>query len=157
MLFRSLPYDPVRDFVPVALFGIQPNVLVASTQSGFKTVADLVAATKAKPGTLTFASAGIGSTSHMAAERFRLAANIDVRHIPFREGGLTEVMAGRIDFYFLPIAPALPLIKDGKLVALAVSTAQRAASLPEVPTTAEAGLKDASYHFWTGLFAPAVF
>src|ERR1700738_4577940 len=102
VLHKSLPYDPVRDFIAVALFGIQPNVLVASTQSGFKTIADLVAAAKAKPETLTFASAGIGSTSHMAAERFRLAANIDVRHIPFREGGLTEVMAGRIDYYFLP-------------------------------------------------------
>ena len=93
VLHRSLPYDPAKDFVSVAMFGVQPNVLVASKDSGFKTVADLVAAAKAKPGTLTFASGGIGSTSHLAAERFRLAANIDVRHIPFREGGLTEVIS----------------------------------------------------------------
>ena len=122
VLHKSLPYNPVRDFVPVVLFGTQPNVLVASAKSGFKTVADLVAAAKGKPGTLTFASAGIGSTSHMAAERFRLAANIDVRHIPFREGGLTEVMAGRIDFYFLPLAAAASALETGKLAVLAVST-----------------------------------
>ncbi|MGC1669665.1 MAG: tripartite tricarboxylate transporter substrate-binding protein, partial [Pseudolabrys sp.] len=84
VLHKTLPYDPVRDFVPVVLIGTSPNLLVASAQSGFKTLADLVVAAKAKPGTLTFASAGIGSSSHMAAERFRLAANIDVRHVPFR-------------------------------------------------------------------------
>ena len=155
VLHKSLPYDPVRDFVPVALFGIQPNVLVASTQSGFKTVADLVAAAKAKPETLTFASAGIGSTSHMAAERFRLAANIDVRHIPFREGGLTEVMAGRIDFYFLPLAAAASALATGKLAVLAVSTPKRAALLPSVPTLAEAGYPNAGSSFWVGLSAPA--
>ncbi len=106
VLHKSLPYDPAKDFIPVALIGISPNVLIVSKASGFKTVADLVNAAKAKPGTITFASAGIGSSSHMAAERFRLAAGIDVRHVPFREGGLTEVMAGRIDFYFIPLAAA---------------------------------------------------
>ena len=155
VLHKSLPYDPVRDFVPVALFGVQPNVLVASTQSGFKTVADLVAAAKAKPGTLTFASGGIGSTSHLAAERFRLAANIDVRHIPFREGGLTEVMAGRIDFYFIPLAAAASALSTGKLVELAVSTPKRAPLLPSVPTVAEAGYPNAESSFWVGLSAPA--
>ena len=94
-LHRRLGYDPLGDFIPVVLIGTSPNLLIASRDSGFKTVADLVAAAKAKPGALTFASAGIGSSSHMAAERLRLAANIDVRHIPFREGGLNEVMAGR--------------------------------------------------------------
>jgi tripartite-type tricarboxylate transporter receptor subunit TctC len=155
VLHKSLPYDPVRDFVPVALFGVQPNVLVASTQSGFKTVAALVAAAKAKPGTLTFASGGIGSTSHLAAERFRLAANIDVRHIPFREGGLTEVMAGRIDFYFIPLAAAASALSTGKLVELAVSTPKRAPLLPSVPTVAEAGYPNAESSFWVGLSAPA--
>ncbi|MFZ0353629.1 MAG: tripartite tricarboxylate transporter substrate-binding protein, partial [Pseudolabrys sp.] len=90
VLHKTLPYDPVRDFIPVVLIGTSPNLLVASAKSGFKTVADLVAAAKANPGTLTFASAGIGSSSHMAAERFRLAANIDIRHVPFREGGLMQ-------------------------------------------------------------------
>ena len=155
VLHKSLPYDPVRDFVPVAIFGSQPNVLVASQQSGFKTVADLVAAAKAKPGTLTFASAGIGSTSHMAGERFRLATGIDVRHIPFREGGLTEVMAGRIDFYFIPLAAAAAGLNSGKLTVLAVSTAKRSALLPDAPTIAEAGYPAAASGFWVGLSAPA--
>jgi len=154
VLHRTLPYDPLNDFVPVALFGIQPNVLVASTQSGFKTVADLVAAAKAKPGTLTFASAGIGSSSHMAAERFRLAANIDVRHVPFRETGITEVMAGRIDFYFIPVAAAAAVLGSGKLAILAVSSPQRMPLLPDVPTIVEAGYPNAVFRFWTGLSAP---
>jgi tripartite-type tricarboxylate transporter receptor subunit TctC len=155
VLHTHLPYDPVRDFVPVAMFGTQPNVLVASKQSGFKTVADLVAAAKAKPGTLTFASAGVGSTSHMAGERFRLATNINVRHIPFREGGLTEVMAGRIDFYFIPLAAAASALASGKLNVLAVSTDKRSALLPDVPTVAEAGFPGAESSFWVGLSAPA--
>jgi tripartite-type tricarboxylate transporter receptor subunit TctC len=155
VLHKNLPYDPVHDFIPVALFGIQPNVLVASTQSGFKTIADLVSAAKAKPATLTFASAGIGSTSHMAAERFRLAANIEVRHVPFRQGGLTEVMAGRIDYYFLPLAAAVSAIATGKLAVLAVSARRRAALLPSVPTLAEAGYPNAESSFWVGLSAPA--
>jgi tripartite-type tricarboxylate transporter receptor subunit TctC len=155
VLHKHLLYDPARDFVPVALFGTQPNVLVASKQSGFKTVADLVAAAKAKPGTLTFASAGIGSTSHMAGEKFRLATKIDVRHIPFRENGLAEVMAGRIDFYFLPLAAAASALTSGKLTVLAVSTAKRAALLPDVPTVAEAGYPSAESNFWVGLSAPA--
>jgi tripartite-type tricarboxylate transporter receptor subunit TctC len=153
-LHKSLPYDPIRDFVPVAIFGSQPNVLVASQESSFKTVADLVAAAKAKPGTLTFASAGIGSTSHMAGERFRLATGIDVRHIPFREGGLTEVMAGRIDYYFIPLAAAAAALNSGKLTVLAVSTAKRSALLPDAPTVAEAGYAAAESGFWVGLSAP---
>ena len=155
VLHKTLPYDPVRDFVPVAMFGRQPNVLVASQQSGFKTVADLVAAAKAKPGSLTFASAGIGSTSHMAGERFRLATGIDVRHIPFREGGLTEVMAGRIDYYFIPLAAAAAALNSGKLTVLAVSTAKRSALLPNAPTVAEAGYPAAESDFWVGLSGPA--
>ena len=155
VLHSHLSYDPLHDFVPVAIFGSQPNVLVASKQSGFKTVADLVAAAKAKPGTLTFASAGIGSTSHMAGERFRLATRIDVRHIPFRENGLAEVMAGRIDFYFIPLAAAASALGSGKLTVLAVSTAKRSPLLPDVPTVAEAGYPGAKSDFWVGLSAPA--
>jgi tripartite-type tricarboxylate transporter receptor subunit TctC len=157
VLHKTLPYDPIRDFAPVILFGIQPSVLVAAPSKGFKTVADLVAAAKAKPGTMNFASAGIGSASHMAAERLRLAAGLDVQHIPFRGPveAFTEVMTGRIDYYFLPIAPALPNITQGKVVALAVSTPMRAPSLPDVPTVAEAGYPDAGYLFWGGLSAPA--
>ena len=155
VLHRSLPYDPANDFASVALFGVQPNVLVASIQSGFKTVADLVAAAKGKPGTLTFASAGVGSSSHMAGERLRLAAKIDVRHVPFREGGLTEVMAGRIDFYFLPLAAAASALQSGKLTVLAVSSLKRVALLPNVPSIAEAGYPNAEFRFWVGLSVPA--
>jgi tripartite-type tricarboxylate transporter receptor subunit TctC len=155
VLHKTLPYDPVRDFVPVALIGTSPNVLMVSKQSGFKTVADLVAAAKAKPGAMTFASAGIGSSSHMAAERFRLAANIDVRHVPFREGGLTEVMAGRIDFYFIPLAAAVSALGNDKLTVLAVSSPDRAPLLPDVPSIVEAGYPGAVFRFWNGLSAPA--
>ena len=155
VLHKNLPYDPLKDFVHVASFGVQPNVLVTSTQSGFKTVADLVAAAKAKPGTLTFASAGIGSSSHMAGERFRLAADIDVRHVPFRDQGLTEVMAGRIDYYFVPLAAAASALGSGKLNVLAVSSPKRNALLPDVPSIAEAGYPKAEFRFWVGLSAPA--
>jgi len=155
VLHRTLPYDPVRDFVPVVMIGTSPNVLVASKASGFKTLGDLVAAAKAKPGTLTFASAGIGSSSHMAAERFRLAAKIDVRHVPFREGGLLEVMAGRIDFYFIPLAAAATALKSDKLTILAVSSPTRVPLLPDVPSVTEAGYPGAVFRFWNGISAPA--
>jgi tripartite-type tricarboxylate transporter receptor subunit TctC len=155
ILHKALTYDPVRDFTPVVLIGTSPNLLVASKQSGFKTVADLIAAAKAKPGTLTFASAGIGSSSHMAAERFRLAAKIDVRHIPFREGGLLEVMAGRIDFYFIPLAAAASVLKSDKLAILAVSSPDRVPLLPDVPSISEAGYPGAVFRFWNGISAPA--
>lgn len=155
VLHSHLPYDPAADFAPVAMFGVQPNVLVASTQSGFHTVADLVAAAKANPGKLTFASAGVGSSSHMAGERLRLAANIDVRHVPFRDQGLTEVMAGRIDYYFIPLAAAASALGSGKLNILAVSSLKRVALLPDVPSIAEAGYPKAEFNFWVGLSAPA--
>jgi tripartite-type tricarboxylate transporter receptor subunit TctC len=154
VLHKTMPYDPVGSFVPVVLIGTSPNLLVASKASGFNTVADLVAAAKAKPGALTFASAGIGSSSHMAAERFRLAAKIDVHHVPFREGGLLEVMAGRIDFYFLPLAAAASALKSDKLTILAVSSPNRVPLLPDVPSIVEAGYPNAIFRFWNGLSAP---
>ena len=157
VLHRTLPYDPLRDFAPVVLFGVQPSVLVAAPSKGWTSVTELVAAAKAGPGTLNFASAGVGSASHWAGERLRLATGINVQHIPFRGPveAFTEVMTGRVDFYYLPIAPALPNIRDGKVVALAVSTPKRAATLPNVPTVAEAGYPDAQYLFWGGVALPA--
>jgi tripartite-type tricarboxylate transporter receptor subunit TctC len=157
VLHKTLPYSPVRDFVPVSLFGVQPSVLVAAPSKGWKSVADLVAAARARPGTLNFASAGVGSASHWAGERLRLATGIDVQHIPFRGPveAFTEVLTGRVDYYYLPIAPALPNIRDGKVVALAVSTPKRAPTLPDVQTVAEAGYPDAQYLFWGGLALPA--
>jgi tripartite-type tricarboxylate transporter receptor subunit TctC len=155
VLHKSLPYDPVKDFVHVVLLGTSPNILVASAETGFKTVADLVKAAKEKPGTLTFASAGIGSSSHMAAERFRLAAKIDVRHIPFKEGGLGQVMAGNIDFYFIPLAAAASALNNERLVVLAVSSPKRVPVIANVPTVVEAGYPDAVFRFWNGISAPA--
>ena len=155
VLHSKLAYNPVNDFVPVVLLGTSPNILVASAKSGFKTVADLVAAAKAKPGTLTFASAGIGSSSHMAAERFRLAAKIDVRHVPFKEGGLVQVMAGNIDFYFIPLAAAAAALNSDKLTILAVSSPTRVPRLPDVPSVTEAGYPGAVFRFWNGISAPA--
>ena len=129
---------------------------MAAPSKGYKTAADLIAAAKAKPGEMNFASAGIGAASHLAAEKFNVAAGIKAQHVPFKGPveALTEVMAGRIDFYFLPLAPALALIKDGKVTALAVSSDKRAPPLPDVPTTAEIGLPTAAYAFWNGLFVP---
>jgi len=154
VLHSKLPYDPIKDFVHVVLLGTSPNILVASAKSGFKSVQDLVKAAKEKPGTLTFASAGIGSSSHMAAERFRLAAKIDVRHVPFKEGGLVQVMAGNIDFYFIPLAAAASAIGSDKLVILAVSSPKRVPVLPNVPSIVEAGYPDAVFRFWNGISAP---
>jgi tripartite-type tricarboxylate transporter receptor subunit TctC len=156
VLHKSLPFDPTKDFAPVVMIGISPSVLVAAPSKGWKSVADLVAAAKAKPGDLIFASAGLGAASHMAAERLRLATKIDVRHVPFRGPGeaFNEVISGRLDFYFLPIAAALPNIKSNRVVALAVSTPERAALLPDVPTVVEAGYPAAQYLFWSGLAFP---
>lgn len=156
-LHKTLPYDTFKDFAAVVPLGFQPTVLVVGMSKPWKTLGELVAAAKAKPGALNFASAGIGAASHLAAERFRISAGFEAQHIPFKGPveALTEVMTGRIDFYFLPIAPALNLIGQGKVRPLAVSTSKRAALLPNVPTTAEAGLKDAAYVFWNGLFLPA--
>ncbi|MPZ41440.1 MAG: tripartite tricarboxylate transporter substrate binding protein [Rhizobiales bacterium] len=156
-LHKSLPYDTFKDFAAVVPLGFQPMVLVVAASKPWKTLGDLVAEAKAKPGVLNFASAGHGAASHLAAERFRISAGFQAQHIPFKGPveALTEVMTGRVDFYFLPIAPALNLIGQGKVRALAVSTSKRAALLPNVPTTAEAGLKGAAYVFWNGLFFPA--
>jgi tripartite-type tricarboxylate transporter receptor subunit TctC len=156
ILHKSLPYDPLRDLQPVAMFGGQPSVLVAAPNKGFKTVADLVAAAKATPGALKFASVGLGSGSYFAAERFVLAAGIDVQHIPYNGPveALIDLKAGRIDFYFVPMPAALPLIAQGKVVALAVSTPYRLADLVDVPALGEAGYPVPAYLFWCGLSAP---
>jgi tripartite-type tricarboxylate transporter receptor subunit TctC len=154
--YPKLAYDPVRDFAGVIPFGTIPNVTVVRPDRGFKTVQDLVAAAK-KSGKFTYASAGVGSATHWAAERLRLAGGYDAVHVPFKGGpeALTEVMAGRVDFTCMGISAALPLIRDGKLVPLAVSSAARSAALPNVPTTLEAGLKDSDYNYWLGLLVPA--
>jgi tripartite-type tricarboxylate transporter receptor subunit TctC len=157
VLHKSLPYKPLEDFAAVFPFGFSPSVLVVSPSKGFNSVADLVAAAKARPGALNYASAGIGAASHIAAERFRVATGINAQHVPFRGPGeaLAEVVAGRVDYYFLPLAAGISLVQSGKLKALAVSTPQRSPLMPEVPTIAEAGYPSAEYLFWGGLFVPS--
>jgi tripartite-type tricarboxylate transporter receptor subunit TctC len=156
-VYPNAGYDPVQDFSGVIPLGNLPNVLVVAPAAGFKTVKDLVAAAKAKNGTITYASAGAGTATHFSAERLRLAAGFEGSHIPFRGGpeAVTEVMTGRVDFYFAPMALVLPLIKDGKLQALAVSSPSRASALPDVPTTLEAGFPNSDYLFWVAVFVPA--
>lgn len=153
--YPSLPYDASKDFACVASFGSVPNVLLISPAKGLKNIKDFVA--KAKEGNMTFSSAGVGSATHWAAERFRISAGFKATHVPFRGGveALTEVMTGRVDFVFIGISSGLPFIKDGKLIPLAVSSAKRSPSLPDVPTTLEAGFANSDYNYWTGMLAPA--
>jgi len=152
----KLAYHPGRDFAAVVPLGISPNVLVVAPAKGFKTVGDLVAAAKARPGALNFSSVGVGSATHMSAERFRASTGIDAVHVPFKGGAeaMSEAIAGRVDFFFGPPALVLPHIRDGKLVALAVNGSSRSPALPDVRTTREAGFRDAEYPIWYGLFAP---
>jgi tripartite-type tricarboxylate transporter receptor subunit TctC len=152
----NVPYDPVKDFSGLTPLGNVPLVLVIAPSKGIKTIKELVAAAKAKPGTINYAAAGIGTPPHLTMERFRLAAGFEGQLVPFKGApeALTEVMTGRVDIYFCPITPAIPLIKDGKVLALAVSSSRRASALPDVPTTVEAGVPDSDFDFWVGAFVP---
>jgi tripartite-type tricarboxylate transporter receptor subunit TctC len=156
-LYPNLGYDPLTDFSAVTPLGIVPSVLVVSRTSGFTTIADFVAAAKAKPGALNFGSAGVGTATHLSAMRFQSSTGVQAVHIPFKGGpeAMKEIIAGRLDFFFAPVGNALPLVKDGALKALVVNSATRSAALPEVPTTAESGFVDAEYPFWIGMFLPA--
>jgi tripartite-type tricarboxylate transporter receptor subunit TctC len=149
-------YD-LKDFTGVTTTISVPAVLVVNPSLGVKSVRDLVAMAKAKPGELTFSSGGFGSGTHFAAELFKSLAAIDVRHVPYRgiPEATTEVVANRIDFTFSPLSSALPLIHTGQLVALAVAPATRVAALPDVPTLAEAGVAGYRWDSWFGLLAPA--
>ena len=153
--YPHIAYSPSKDFAAVAMFGVVPNVLTVAPSSGIKTVKELVE--RAKNGQMTFSSAGVGSATHWAAERFRLAAGFKATHVPFRGGpeALTEVMTGRVDYCCMGISSAMAFIRDGRLVPLAVSTTKRSAALPNVPTTIEAGYPDSDYTFWNGMLAPA--
>lgn len=156
-LYKSLPYDAARDFAPVVPIGISPSVLVVSPARGIKSAHALVAGAKARPGAMNFSSVGVGTATHLSAERLVSSAGISVVHVPFKGGAeaMLEVIAGRADFFFGPVALVLSQIRDGKLLALAVNTTQRSPALPEVPTLQEAGYRDAEYPIWFGLFAPA--
>jgi tripartite-type tricarboxylate transporter receptor subunit TctC len=153
--YPHLSYDPSKDFAGVAMFGVVPNVMTIAPSKGIKTVRELVE--HGKKGGMTYASAGVGSATHWAAERFLQAAGFRATHVPFRGGpeALTEVMAGRVDFCLLGISSSLGLIRNGQLRPLAVSTMRRSPALPDVPTTTEAGYPNSDYTFWNGILAPA--
>ena len=156
-LYGNLPYDTVADFAGVTPLAALPNMLVVAASSPFKSMAELIAAAKAKPGQLNFASAGVGSATHVNAEKFRAATGMQVTHIPFKgtPETIVEVSAGRVDFMFTPVLSSIPSIRENRMRALAVSTAKRSSALPEVPTVAEAGLPGFVFDFWIGLLAPA--
>ena len=156
-LYPKLPYDTLKDFDGITPLASLPNVLVTSPDKGFKSVQDLIAKAKAKPDAFSYGSAGNGSATHMNAEQFRLTADIKAVHVPFRgtPEALTETMSGRLDWFFAPLVSAMPHITAGKLQALAVGTANRSPSLPNVPSMNDVGMKTASYTFWVGLFTTA--
>jgi len=153
----KLAYDPVKDFAPVSLVTVSPNMLVVHNAVPAKSVKELVALAKAQPGGLTFASAGSGSGTHMAAELFKSAASLDIRHIPYKGGppAMLDVLGGRVTMMFSPIAIVLPVVREGKLRALAVTSLRRSSALPELPTVDESGFRGFEATVWVGLLAPA--
>ncbi|WP_375413282.1 Bug family tripartite tricarboxylate transporter substrate binding protein [uncultured Bradyrhizobium sp.] len=156
-IFPNLAYDATRDLSSVLMIGSNANVMIVPATRPWKTVQDFLTAAKAKDASIAFGSVGIGSAVHISAEKFRLAAGIEATHVPYRGGAevITDILGGRIDFYFCPLATALPLIQEGQVRALLVSTPKRVADLPEVPTPGEAGLKNADSAIWFGVFVPS--
>jgi len=156
-IFANLTFDATTDLASVLMIGSSANVMIVPASRPWKTVQDFIADAKAKPGSISFGSVGIGSAVHISAEKFRLAAGIEATHVPYRGGAevITDIIGGRIDFYFCPLATALPLIREGQVRALVVSTDKRVADLPDIPTPAEAGLKNAESAIWFGVFVPA--
>lgn len=156
-IYAKLPYDTLKDFVEIAPLAGAPNVLIVSSSSKLKSLADLLAEARAAPGKMNVASAGVGSGTHLNLESFKLATHIDVTHIPYK--GTQEVMSDllgeRVAAYFSPISPAIPFIRDGRVRALAVTSSKRQASLPGVPTVAEAGVPGFEFTLWFGMWAPA--
>ena len=157
VLYANLPYDTLKDFSGVAPLAGQPSVLVVSPALGIRSVKDLVAMAKEKPGQLNYATAGVGSAAHISAEKFRMATGIDTVHVPLKGSpeSVTETMGGRTHYTWTPLTTAVGQIRGGQLLALAVSTGKRSAALPDVPTIAEAGFPRGEFNFWVGMLAPA--
>src|SRR5437868_9920454 len=156
-LFPNLGYDTARDLASVLMLGSSANVMITPVTRPWKTAQEFIAEARAKPGSISFGSVGIGSAVHISSEKFKLAAGIEATHVPYRGGSeiITDILGGRIDFYFCPLATALPLIRENRVRALVVSTPKRAAELAEVPTPGEIGLKDADSAIWFGVFVPS--
>ncbi len=157
ILFKKIPYDPVKDLVSVSLLATVPTVLVVHPGVPANSVKDLVDLVKAKPGSINYGSAGNGSGNHLTTEVFKHAAGIDVQHIPYKGGGavMTDLVGGQVTFVFAVLPTAYPYITSGKLRALGVSSLQRSAALPDVPTVAESGYPGFSVAEWLGIFVPA--
>jgi tripartite-type tricarboxylate transporter receptor subunit TctC len=155
--YQNLSFDTFRDLQPLLPLGNSPMVMMVNPAKGYTSVADFVTRAKAAKGSISYSGGGIGSIPHLAAEAFRLAAGFDGVNVPFKGApeALNEVLAGRLDFYFSPLPPALPLLQANQLQALAVTGSSRSGSLPNVPTVAEAGYTAATYNFWIGVFVPA--
>ena len=154
-VYPQLSYDVARDFAGIAVFGTVPNVTVISPARGIRTLKELVEAAKKRP--MSFASAGVGSATHWAVERLKLAAGFNATHVPFKSGpeALTQVASGEVDFMSIGVSSGMPFLRSGRLMALAVSTPTRSSALPDVPTTIELGYPDSDYIFWNGMLAPA--
>jgi tripartite-type tricarboxylate transporter receptor subunit TctC len=155
--YSNLPFDTFRDLTPIIPLSNTPLVMVVQSSKGYKNVAQFVADAKSKKGAMNYSSGGVGTVTHLAMEAFRLAAGFEAVHVPFKGApeALTEVLAGRADFYFSPLTATLPFLQDGKLQALALSGSNRSPSLPDVPTIGESGYPEATYNFWVGLFLPS--
>ncbi|WP_342051158.1 MULTISPECIES: tripartite tricarboxylate transporter substrate binding protein [unclassified Cupriavidus] len=157
-LYGKLSYDPIKDFAPVSLLAVVPNVLVTSkAKNPSKTVADVIASAKAKPGKYTYASAGNGTSIHLAGELFTSMAHVDLLHIPYKGSGpaMTDLLGGQVDYMFDSITSAKPHIDSGKLTPIAVTTSVRSSALPNVPTVAEAGVPGYELSPWFATFVPA--
>ncbi len=155
--YAKLPFDTLKDFAGVTPIAQLPNVLVVSPNKGRRDMQSLVSYAQANPGKLNYASAGNGSATHLNAEKFKMQGKFFAVHIPYRGSAeaVTDLLAGTVDYYFSPVAPVLQQIKEGQLLALAVGSAKRSAALPNVPTTAEAGVPGSEFNFWIGMMVPA--
>jgi tripartite-type tricarboxylate transporter receptor subunit TctC len=156
-IFPDLTFDATKDLASALMIGASANVMIVPASRPWKTVQEFITEAKAKPGSISFGSVGIGSAVHISAEKFRLAAGFEATHVPYRGGAevIADILGGRVDFYFCPLATALPLIHAGQVRALVVSTPTRVADLPDVPTPPEIGLKDADSTIWFGVFMPS--
>lgn len=157
VLYPNIPYDTIKDFAGVIPLATLPSVLIVPPSLGAKTAKDLVALVKSKPGQSNFGTAGVGSAAHINQEKFNQATGIQAMHIPFKGTPeiLNEAMGGRIQLAWVPLVSSVGPLRDGKLLALAVSTPSRSPSLPDVPTIAEAGFPGGEFNFWVGMLAPA--
>jgi tripartite-type tricarboxylate transporter receptor subunit TctC len=156
-IFPNLNYDTTADLKSVVMIGSAANVMIVPKERPWNTIQDFLAAARTKGTVINYGSVGVGSAVHISSEKFRAAAGFEATHIPYRGGSevITDIIGGRIDFYFCPLATALQLIREGQVRALVVSTPTRARDLPDVPTPIDAGLKDADSAIWFGVFVPA--